>query len=225
MSRAASPWSPTRRRSTSALAEAARPRRSSRCRSSSAPSRTTRAGAPARTTSRQRLRNRSPGQHQPTRAGGVSSGPTRSSPKAGAEAIVSVHLSSEVSGTFESARDGGPRRSTSRCTRRQPATRAWPPGSRSRRLRRRIGRRRVGREAADAARERALPRPGLFYVDTLEYLRRGGRVGAAAALVGSALAVKPLLEIEDGPIVPLEKVRTVCQGVDPARGARGRGRR
>ena len=33
----------------------------------------------------------------------------------------------------------------------------------------------------------------LFYVDTLEYLRRGGRMGAAAALVGSALAVKPIL--------------------------------
>jgi len=45
-------------------------------------------------------------------------------------------------------------------------------------------------------------------VDTLEFLRRGGRVGVAAALVGSALAVKPLLKVEDGRIVPLEKVRT-----------------
>ena len=53
----------------------------------------------------------------------------------------------------------------------------------------------------------------LFYVDTLEYLRRGGRVGAAAALVGSALAVKPLLQIEDGRIVPLEKVRTSAKAL------------
>jgi DegV family protein with EDD domain len=51
----------------------------------------------------------------------------------------------------------------------------------------------------------------LFYVDTMEYLRRGGRIGAAAALVGSALAVKPLLKVENGRIVPLEKVRTASR--------------
>jgi DegV family protein with EDD domain len=48
----------------------------------------------------------------------------------------------------------------------------------------------------------------LFCVDTLEHLRRGGRIGAAAALVGTALAVKPLLQVSDGRIVPREKVRT-----------------
>ena len=48
----------------------------------------------------------------------------------------------------------------------------------------------------------------LFTVDTLEYLRRGGRIGAAAALLGSALAVKPLLTIENGRVGMLEKVRT-----------------
>jgi DegV family protein with EDD domain len=48
----------------------------------------------------------------------------------------------------------------------------------------------------------------LFYVDTLEHLRRGGRIGAAAALVGTALAVKPLLHVLNGQIAPLEKVRT-----------------
>jgi DegV family protein with EDD domain len=53
----------------------------------------------------------------------------------------------------------------------------------------------------------------LFYVDTLDYLRRGGRVGAAAALVGSALAVKPLLQVRDGLIVPLEKVRTSAKAL------------
>jgi DegV family protein with EDD domain len=47
-----------------------------------------------------------------------------------------------------------------------------------------------------------------MYVDTLEYLRRGGRVGAAAALIGSALSVKPLLTLRRGVVVPLEKVRT-----------------
>jgi DegV family protein with EDD domain len=52
-----------------------------------------------------------------------------------------------------------------------------------------------------------------FYVDTLEHLRRGGRIGAAAALVGTALSVKPLLHIDDGSIAPLEKVRTASRAI------------
>jgi DegV family protein with EDD domain len=61
---------------------------------------------------------------------------------------------------------------------------------------------------AASARRRASTTTSLFYVDTLEYLRRGGRMGAAAALVGSALAVKPILRIEDGRVAPFERVRT-----------------
>ncbi len=53
----------------------------------------------------------------------------------------------------------------------------------------------------------------LFYVDTLEHLRRGGRIGAAAALFGTALAVKPLLHVLDGRIAPLEKVRTASKAM------------
>jgi DegV family protein with EDD domain len=53
----------------------------------------------------------------------------------------------------------------------------------------------------------------LFYVDTLEHLRRGGRIGAAAALFGTALAVKPLLHVVDGAIAPLEKVRTASKAL------------
>jgi DegV family protein with EDD domain len=52
-----------------------------------------------------------------------------------------------------------------------------------------------------------------FYVDTLEHLRRGGRIGAAQALLGTALSVKPILHVRDGRIVPLEKVRTASKGV------------
>jgi DegV family protein with EDD domain len=47
----------------------------------------------------------------------------------------------------------------------------------------------------------------LFAVDTLEYLRRGGRIGAAQAWVGSALKIKPILTI-DREIMPVERVRT-----------------
>lgn len=61
---------------------------------------------------------------------------------------------------------------------------------------------------AEEVHRRAEGSTTLFYVDTLEYLRRGGRVNAVGALIGSALAVKPLLTITDGLVVPLEKVRT-----------------
>ena len=59
-----------------------------------------------------------------------------------------------------------------------------------------------------AAEKRCAASSAFFYVDTLEYLRRGGRIGPAAALLGSALSVKPLLHLVDGRIAPLEKVRT-----------------
>jgi DegV family protein with EDD domain len=64
-----------------------------------------------------------------------------------------------------------------------------------------------------AARDTAAGTDVLFYVDTLEHLRRGGRIGAAAALVGAALAVKPLLHVVDGQIAPLEKVRTASKAL------------
>ena len=130
----------------------------------------------------------------------------------GAEAIVSIHLSGEMSGTFESAQLAA-RQS------RVPVTL--------------VDSRQVGiatgfavltaadvldaggsaGEAAAAARARAAAASSLFYVDTLEYLRRGGRIGAAAALFGGALAVKPLLTIEDGRVSTLGKVRTCARAL------------
>ncbi|BAJ28401.1 MULTISPECIES: DegV family protein [Kitasatospora] len=64
-----------------------------------------------------------------------------------------------------------------------------------------------------AAESRAAGTAGFFYVDTLEHLRRGGRIGTAQALVGSALAVKPLLHLAGGRIEPLEKVRTASRAI------------
>ncbi|GHH18375.1 DegV family protein [Streptomyces rubradiris] len=68
-------------------------------------------------------------------------------------------------------------------------------------------------EAVTAAEKRAAGTSAVFYVDTLDYLRRGGRIGAAQKLLGSALAVKPLLQLEDGRIEPLEKVRTASKAI------------
>lgn len=54
----------------------------------------------------------------------------------------------------------------------------------------------------------------LFAVQDLERLRRGGRIGAASALMGTALSVKPILHLRDGRIAPLEKVRTASRATE-----------
>jgi DegV family protein with EDD domain len=54
----------------------------------------------------------------------------------------------------------------------------------------------------------------VFVVDTLDYLHRGGRIGGAQRLIGNALNVKPVLELRDGRVEPLERVRTKKKAVD-----------
>ena len=53
-----------------------------------------------------------------------------------------------------------------------------------------------------------------FVVDTLEYLRRGGRIGAAKALVGSLLKVKPILTLQDGQVAPFQQQRTARRALN-----------
>ncbi|WP_026552208.1 DegV family protein [Arthrobacter sp. H20] len=50
-----------------------------------------------------------------------------------------------------------------------------------------------------------------FLVPSLEQLRKGGRIGAAASVLGTLLAVKPILSVQDGRILPLEKVRSATK--------------
>jgi DegV family protein with EDD domain len=57
----------------------------------------------------------------------------------------------------------------------------------------------------------------LFTVDTLEYLAKGGRIGRAAALAGTLLNVKPILTVRDGEVVPLKKVRGQQKAFDEFR--------
>jgi len=54
----------------------------------------------------------------------------------------------------------------------------------------------------------------LFFVDTLEYLQKGGRIGRANALLGALLNIRPVLKLEDGEIHPVEKVRTRGKAVE-----------
>ena len=52
-----------------------------------------------------------------------------------------------------------------------------------------------------------------FLLDTLEYLQKGGRIGKAQAFVGSILNVKPILGLEDGEAVPIERARNRQRGL------------
>jgi DegV family protein with EDD domain len=130
----------------------------------------------------------------------------------GADEVLSVHLSGELSGTFESAqlaaRDASlPVRALD--TRQLGMATGFAVLAAAEVL----DRDGSPDEAAAAALARAHGTTSLFYVDTLEYLRRGGRIGPATALLGSALAVKPLLEIVDGRIGTREKVRTAARAL------------
>jgi len=130
----------------------------------------------------------------------------------GVDEIVSVHLSGEMSGTFESAQlaalevelpvhvvDSGQVGIATGYAALTAVDVLEAGGS--------------GQQAAEAALARGEAASSLFYVDTLEYLRRGGRIGAAAAIFGSALSVKPLLEISEGRVVPRERVRTASRAL------------
>ncbi|WP_308252224.1 DegV family protein, partial [Pseudonocardia sp. KRD291] len=131
----------------------------------------------------------------------------------GAREIVSVHLSRELSGTWDAARIAAEEVDPSRvrvvdsravamglgyavlaaCD----AARAGLPGA----------------AVEDAAAGVAARCRVLFSVENLDRLRRGGRIGAAAALFGTALSVKPLLHLTEGRITALEKVRTTGRAV------------
>ncbi|MBA7606907.1 Protein DegV [subsurface metagenome] len=69
-------------------------------------------------------------------------------------------------------------------------------------------------EVVEAAKQ-AIPKIHLFgLLDTLEYLKRGGRIGKVKALLGSILNVKPMLATKDGELVPAGQARTRAKGMD-----------
>ncbi|MEU5080073.1 MULTISPECIES: DegV family protein [Streptomyces] len=132
--------------------------------------------------------------------------------ESGASGIVSLHLSAELSGTYDAAvlaareapvpvrvvDTGVVAMALGFCA--LTAAEAAEAGG-------------TVDEAVTAAEKRAAGTSAVFYVDTLDYLRRGGRIGAAQKLLGSALAVKPLLQLDDGRIELLEKVRTASKAI------------
>ncbi|MFG2917742.1 DegV family protein [Kitasatospora sp. NPDC048298] len=136
----------------------------------------------------------------------------RAAAEAGAKGIVSVHISGELSGTVEAARLAAAEAPVPvRVVDSRLVGMALGYGVLS--AAEAIAAGQGLAEAAEAAVRRAAGTSGFFYVDTLEHLRRGGRIGAARALLGSALAVKPLLHLDGGRIEPLEKVRTASRAI------------
>lgn len=126
---------------------------------------------------------------------------------AGHDAIVSVHLSAQMSATLSSARLAA-RDAAIPVTVVDSETIGMAMGFGV------IAAAEAAASGADAAavsqtaRRHTEASTSVFYVDTLDHLRRGGRIGRASALMGSALSIKPLLTVRDGHIEPLERVRT-----------------
>ncbi|MFD5985362.1 DegV family protein [Streptomyces cyaneofuscatus] len=136
----------------------------------------------------------------------------RAAAEGGADAVVSLHLSAEFSGTYDAALlaakdapipvrvvDTGMVAMALGFCALAAAESAEAGGSPD--------------EVVAAAEKRAAGTSAYFYVDTLDYLRRGGRIGTAQALLGSALAVKPILQLDGGRIEMLEKVRTASKAI------------
>ena len=126
---------------------------------------------------------------------------------AGYARILSLHIPEKLSGTVESARRAGDELGDGR-------VRAIDSGTVSAGLTmvalavQRLLERGTTDEEVDALVERSRRDSRVvFTVETLEFLAKGGRIGKAAAMAGTLLNIKPILEIEDGEVVPRTRVR------------------
>jgi DegV family protein with EDD domain len=131
----------------------------------------------------------------------------------GAERIVSVHLSAELSGTCDAARLAAAQVGEHLVTVVDSRSAAMGVGFAVLAAARAASDGAEAADVAEVARTTAAATRTFFVVDTLEHLRRGGRIGSAAAVLGSALSVKPLLNMRNGQVLPLEKVRTFARAL------------
>jgi DegV family protein with EDD domain len=130
----------------------------------------------------------------------------------GFESVVSIHISAGLSGTVDSARlaaarVGIPVEILDSCT----VGMAQGMGVQSAVVAAADGRGAV--EVKGFAQQRLTRTRVYFYVPSLEQLRRGGRIGAAASLWGTMFSIKPILAVDGGKVVPLEKVRSAARAV------------
>lgn len=137
----------------------------------------------------------------------------RSALDGGAESVVSVHLSRDLSGTWEAARLAAEEVGVERVRVVDSRSTAMGLGFAALAAASAASGGASAAEVERVATDTASRSRTLFCLQTLEYLRLGGRIGAATALLGTALAVKPLLHVSAGKIEPLEKVRTTSRAM------------
>ncbi|MFF1251674.1 DegV family protein [Pseudarthrobacter sp. NPDC058329] len=130
----------------------------------------------------------------------------------GFEAVVSVHISGSLSGTADAARLAAGRVGIP-VEVVDSGTVGMALGMAVQEAARVAGEGGEAAAVAAAAAGQAARTKVYFYVPSLEQLRRGGRIGAAASLWGTMLAIKPILGVDGGRIVPLEKVRSAVRAV------------
>jgi DegV family protein with EDD domain len=134
----------------------------------------------------------------------------RSAADAGAEGVVSIHISGEVSGTVNAA-EVAARESPIPVEIVDSRTLAMGLGYSALAAAALAKKGAPTSEVAEEARRVAASSSVVFTVETLEYLRRGGRVPRATAVLGEAFSIRPILGMVDGEVEPLERVRTTAR--------------
>jgi DegV family protein with EDD domain len=130
----------------------------------------------------------------------------------GATQIISVHISSHMSGTYASAVMAADQ-SPVPVTVIDSQTVGMALGFSALAGRRAANAGADVQDVASIIEQTARGSRQFFYVDTLEHLRRGGRINVGQALIGQALSVKPLLTVRDGRVEPAERVRTSARAL------------
>jgi DegV family protein with EDD domain len=127
--------------------------------------------------------------------------------EAGYARIWSLHISAKLSGTFESARRAADELDGDIVRVVDTGTASLACALLAEAIDRRLARGTTDGEVEELAARFARTNRVVFTTATLEYLQKGGRIGKAQALAGSLLNVKPILEIRDGVVEPVGRVR------------------
>lgn len=132
----------------------------------------------------------------------------------GATEVLSIHVSGKLSKTIESARQAAVGLEGVRVIHVDSELVTLALGMGVVRAAEAIAAGHTLDECAEIARSHFRRTHTLFLVDTLEYLRRGGRIGRAQEVVGSLLKVKPILSLQDGEVVPVGRARTKQKAIE-----------
>ncbi|MCA4131383.1 DegV family protein [Arthrobacter sp. M4] len=130
----------------------------------------------------------------------------------GFESVVSIHISADLSGTSDAARLAAGRVGIP-VEVLDSRTVGMAQGMGVQAAVASAGQGAAAPESVRAAQECLDRTKVYFYVPSLEQLRRGGRIGTAASVLGTMLAIKPILAVDGGKIVPVEKVRSAARAV------------